>query len=89
MSRLSPKRTACRQNGPPVAKTDRPDGPSAAEHEPMRRHVKAALVGGLGVAGASTAAAAKVGAAGAVHGLGASLTPPGVLGGLGRRGAAG
>jgi hypothetical protein len=61
----------------------RRDRPSAAEREQMRRNVKAALAGGLGVAGASAAAAAQVGAAGAAHGLGASLTPLGVLGWLG------
>ncbi|MBN1610841.1 MAG: hypothetical protein JW940_29690 [Polyangiaceae bacterium] len=61
----------------------RRDGPSPAQREQMRRNVKAVLAAGLGVASAGTAAAAQVGAAGAVHGLGASLTPLGVLGWLG------
>jgi hypothetical protein len=61
----------------------RRDGPSAAEREQIRRNVKAALAGGLAVAGTSAAAAAQAGAAGAVHGLGASLSPLGVLGWLG------
>jgi len=59
------------------------DGPSAAQREQIRRNVKAALAGGLGIVGASSAAAASAGSAGAAHGLGAGLTPFGLLGWLG------